>query len=438
MCQPVRLPGENAAVKHEGGRLLIAEDDEVIRTMLRRFFETRGFAVVETADGEQALAALAGPPPDLVLLDMVMPGRGGLEVLQSIRARYSATDLPVIMASARGQSADVVEALRLGANDYLVKPFDFSEALARVQTQLSLKRSVDRIVSLEHSLARRNAELAEANRHMREGLQAAAAVQRALLPRQPFEVPGARFAWHFRPCDELAGDLLNVVPLDDRHIALYVLDVMGHGVKAALLAVMANQVLGQMLASRSPLSPARVAAALTRAFPWDDRTEQFFTLLFGVLDLATGRFHFVSAGHPGPVWLPCQGPARAVPARGVPIGLGATTYEAHTVALEMGDRLYLYSDGLIEAPDHQGQCFGRERLLPALEANRSLPLADGLTALAQRVEQWAGPRAPHDDTSILAVEWLARESATRDQPPSPEDCLRLSAMSAIRPPLPAA
>src|SRR5262249_23236391 len=158
---------------------------------------------------------------------------------------HALTDLPVLMATAKDQSADVVEALRAGANDYLTKPFDFSVVLARIQTQCALKRAVDRGKRLEQSLAQRhaeleegNADLAAANRHMRQDLEVAARVQEALLPPPTQTVEGARFARKYAPCGQLGGDLLNVVPLRGGRVGLYLLDVSGHGVKAALLAVM--------------------------------------------------------------------------------------------------------------------------------------------------------------------------------------------------------
>jgi sigma-B regulation protein RsbU (phosphoserine phosphatase) len=398
----------------EQGLLLLVEDDDTIRSLMRRYLQGKGFTVAEAADGDRALAAIRDGRFDLVLLDYLLPGRSGLDVLRSIRQSHSATELPVIMATSRHSSADVIEALHLGANDYLIKPFDFAVALARIQAQLALKRSVNRIARLEQSLAQRNAdleeankELAEANRHMRRDLEAAAGVQQALLPDGPLAVPGAHFAWQFKPCAELAGDLLNVVVLDERRVALYVLDVMGHGVKAALLAVMVSRVLGQMLsAPGSRLSPAPVAVAehLAHAFPWDDRTQQFFTLLYGVLDLGTRTFEYVSAGHPGPVVLPRREKARSLNGRGALIGLGAGRYQGSSVSLGAGDRLFLYSDGLAEAENGEGQDFGKERVLKAIEAGRGTPLAASLAALLRDVEDWCGPAAPHDDISVLAVE----------------------------------
>src|SRR5262249_2441908 len=153
-----------------------------------------------------------------------------------------------------------------------------------------------------------------ANRRMRRDLEAAAKVQAALLPGALPRVPGATFAWYFQPCAELAGDLLNVVVLDGRHVALYVLDVVGHGVAAALLAVMVNRALARLLGLTAgapcPTPPAAVAARLNDEFPWDDRTEQYFTLLYGILDLDNRAFRYITAGHPGPLYVPRDEPAR--------------------------------------------------------------------------------------------------------------------------------
>jgi phosphoserine phosphatase RsbU/P len=413
----------------QAGRLLIVDDDEIIRTMLARYLRMKGHSVCEAADGETGLAVLARDSFDLVVLDSVMPGQSGLEVLTVIRTTHSPTDLPVIMATARGESSAVVEALQTGASDYLIKPFDFSVALARVETQLSLKRSVDRIAGLEQSLARRHAELAEANRLMKGDLEAAARVQRALLPVWPLDIPGVRFAWHYQPCDELAGDLLNVVPLGDRHVALYVLDVVGHGVKASLMAVMVSSVIAQMLArpghgqgAGPPVSPGHIVAALNQAFPWDERMGQFCTLLFGILDLVTGKFDFVSAAHPGPIHLPRAGRGRVLGAKGLPVGLGVGSYHVHSLSLEAGDRVYLYSDGLCDAKDENGDRLGKEGLLRAIEQERALPLEDGVAALMQRFEQWCGSVRPDDDVSLLAFEFVP---ALRKQFPTPSDTRRL-------------
>lgn len=387
----------------EPGCLLIVDDDEDNRAMLRRYLEPKGFHVVEADDGVQALAWLAKEPCDVVLLDIMMPGVGGLEVLRRLRQTYSMTSLPVIMATARDKSRDVVEALRLGANDYLTKPFDFPVALARVQTQLSVRRA--------------NEALTRANRRMKSDLEAAAYVQQSLLPPKPLQLPGLGFAWEFSPCDELGGDLLGVVDLNAGRVALYLLDVSGHGVKAAMLAVMVNRVLAQQKGPSSSgqltrgaswgdqLTPAEVAAHLNRTFPWNDETQQFFTLLYGILDLGTGEFRFTAAGHPGPIYLPRDGAGRHDDVPGFAIGMGDGDYQESVLVMKPGDRLYLYSDGLPDAMSAEGKGFGKDRLLAALEGSRALPLQDGVTDLFQGVQRWCRPNAPHDDISMLAIEF---------------------------------
>src|SRR5262249_23565800 len=154
----------------------------------------------------------------------------GLELVRRIRATPRAGYVYVILLTAKSRKEDIVRGMEAGADDFLVKPFDREELRVRI-------RAGERVVLLEQDLARRNDELEAANRRWPRARGGAARVQQALLPAALPESARARFAWRFQPCEELAGDILGVVPLDDRHVALYMLDVSGHGVAAALLSV---------------------------------------------------------------------------------------------------------------------------------------------------------------------------------------------------------
>ena len=409
--------------------ILVVDDNAANRDALSRRLERRGYAVGTADDGPTALRLLAERPFDLVLLDVMMPGMSGLEVLQRVRADKSAADLPVIMATAQDQSEDVIKALGLGANDYVTKPLDFGVVLARVRTHLALKRSVEQIRELERRLTARNQELEAANARLvaaadqaRRELELAARVQLSLLPKSPPDTPGLTFAWAFKPCQELAGDSLNICPFDGGRVGFYVLDVAGHGVSAALMAFAATRLLSPRdpdsilvdhatnpaatpAASRTPLPPAAVAHRLDRHFGWDPDTEQFLTLFYALVDPATRELAYVSAGHPGAIRLGRSTPPTVLDVGGMPIGLGGA-YETQSLRLEPGDRVFLYSDGVTEAMNPQREQFGRDRLIHLLRSNSGEQLRDNVERVMHAISDWCGHAPFKDDVSVLAVEFL--------------------------------
>jgi sigma-B regulation protein RsbU (phosphoserine phosphatase) len=406
------------------GTVLVVDDDANNRDLLSRRLRKVGYEAEVGHDGEHALALIGERSFDVVLLDVMMPGLDGFEVLKIIRELHPATDLPVIMATAKDESQDVIHALGLGANDYVTKPLDFPVVVARIQTQISLKRAVEQVRQLERRLADRNLDLEEANSRMSRDLRAAARIQESLLPRTSPDVPGLNFAWAFRPCDELAGDGLSAIKLDDHKVALYVLDVSGHGVASSLMSVSVGRLLTPPSDASSilvkggdgddrftPLAPADVATRLNKMFPFEIATEQYFTLVYGVLDVSTGDFRYTLAGHPGPVLMTADGKARFLTGRGYPIGLadGPKPYNEWAVRLNPGDRLFLYSDGIPEAVSPEGQPFGVDRMLDTIAKTRLEPLCGGVNDLVSEVERWSGATSVRDDVSILAVELTRNE-----------------------------
>ena len=419
-------PHENGSA----GRVLVVDDTEANRHVAERWLQRKGFLVETAADGYRALEMIHKTEYDVVLLDVMMPGINGLSVLRTLRESRSPTQLPVIMATAKDASDDVVEALMLGANDYVTKPLDFPVLMARVGTQVSLKRSVDQIYQLERGLEQRNRELHAANTRMQADLVAAAKIQAALLPTAGPQVPGYQFAWLFEPSTALAGDILNAFSLDDRHVGAYVLDVSGHGVAAALLSVTVSRFLSRspdpssLLWRRvddeyeatapavpSPASfaietPRRVAERLSQRFPFDDVTGQFFTMIYGILDTQTHAFRYVSAGHPNILRVPAEGDAHPLDASGFPIGVGPGDYDEQTVEIAPGDRIYIHSDGLVEAMNAAEELFGADRMLATLQDARAQSLAASLDRLSQSVMNWTSSAERKDDQTVLAIERL--------------------------------
>jgi sigma-B regulation protein RsbU (phosphoserine phosphatase) len=199
--------------------------------------------------------------------------------------------IPIIFISALTEQLDKVKAFATGGVDYITKPFQMEELHARVETHLKLRH-------LQVELEKTNARLARINSPMSNDLNAAAKIQRTFLPRDSPKVPGLQFAWSYRPCDELAGDGLNIIPLGGGGVGMYILDVSGHGVSSALLSVTLSRLLSPPSEPSSILTrdrpvlegldvtrPAEVADLLNRLFPFDTATVQFATLMYGVLDV---------------------------------------------------------------------------------------------------------------------------------------------------------
>ncbi len=399
------------------------DDDENNRDMISRRLARRGVTVEVAVDGRGALAAVerstaAGAPFDLVLLDVEMPGLSGFDVLARLREAHTAERLPVIIATARTDREDVVQALSLGANDYVTKPLDFPVVFARVQTQLAHKRAVDRIVQLEADVRRRNQELEQANGRMKRSLELASRMQQSLLPAGPLRVPGLEFAWLYEPCDELGGDILNVFPLAGGHVGLYLLDVSGHGVPAALLSVTLSRMLfplpnqPSMVERRDdggrlePRSPDEVARMLNRRFQMScDGHGQFFTLFYGVYDVAARRLRYVSAGHPPAVVLSAGGAARFLEHQSPAVGcMEESEFETGTAELAAGERFLLYSDGISETMDGAGVLFGAERLVEAGGRQWDRPLDQALRGVSEAMAAFRGAAPVLDDASALAME----------------------------------
>ncbi len=216
----------------------------------------------------------------------------------------------------------------------------------------------------------------------------------------------------------MAGDFLNYFPLDEKHIAMFVVDVSGHGAASALLAVAVGRLLtahasaSSLLVRRAsedaPLEitpPADVACELNRRFQMDSQNGLYFTMVYGYLNVETNEFRYVVAGHPPLVHVPRGESPRNLLGDGFAIGMvEGVDYDEQTVKLQPGDRVYFYSDGVPEAMNVDLDQFTDERMLAALSASGSKELATSVNNLFDAVLAWCAPGRPKDDVSILGLE----------------------------------
>lgn len=263
-----------------------------------------------------------------------------------------------------------------------------------------------------------NGQLESANDRMVRDLEAAARIQHSLLPAGDVQMESLEVAWRYIPCDELAGDFLNFFPLDEDHMALYVVDVSGHGVASSLLSVavarsMTRQVttssiLARLDAAGNPIvnAPAEVAVELNSRFPMEDQGNLYFTMFYGVLNRKTGALRYVSAGHVPPVHVPAGEQPVLLPAEGFAVGwLDDIEMDEEAMTLSPGDRLFLFSDGVPEAMDADLQELGDDRMIQIIAETSKMSIDDAVEHVKNAVDKWCQVNGPKDDVSILAVEF---------------------------------
>ncbi len=392
-------------------RILIVDDAVLNQRLLTSILRKAGFECLVAGDGGEALRAAREALPDLLLLDVVMPGKDGYEVCAELKADELLADIPVIFLSSLDDAADKIKGLAAGAADYITKPFHGGEVLARVETQL-------RLLHLTRALKGLNHDLVEKQRHLDDDLLAAAGIQKALIPRVDLALPGLLLCRLFVPSSAVGGDIFNVQQLDPEHVAFYILDVNGHGVPAAMVAVLVWQSLlpamglvvhpawaGQPGDTGCRVAPpAEVILGLEQEYPYE-RFERYFTMSYLVLHVPSGRLTYSTAAHPLPILGRRDGTLELLEEGGSIVGLGLGRYDEGEVRLERGDRIFLYTDGIVEYRSPAGEFFGEERLHDVLRSARALPLSAIGEQLEDALKSFGGGAPAEDDISFLAWEY---------------------------------
>ena len=345
-------------------------------------------------NGEMALQVAARTPPDLVLLDIMMPGMDGYEVCRRMRQMPETAEVPIMFLSSLEEVQNKTRGFEVGANDYLTKPFEMLEVKARVRSLLKAKAYSDAV-----------------KEQIASELRVAREIQMGMLPHDfgPVEQAyGVSFGAVLEPAREVGGDLYGVCAAGPDRMVVFLGDVSGKGIPASMFMVRAIS-LARLLA-RDIAEPERILARLNDELAVDNPSGMFVTFLCAVFEPKSGRLTIANAGHCRPVLLPAsESPRWAVKNLGTALGFEpGLEFERTELTLHDNDAVILYTDGVSEAFNPQDECYGNERLLADAGgfAGRSAP---AITAsLLQKVRAFAGSAPQSDDIAILTLKVTGR------------------------------
>ena len=369
-------------------RVLVVDDLHANVRLLTSLLQ-REYQVSSAFDGESALRSIADSPPDLVLLDIMMPGLDGYEVLRRLRADPATHELPVMFLSALEDVANKAKGFELGANDYLTKPFELLEVKARVRSLLKARAWSEAVrEAMEHELA------------------IARSIQMGILPRDLSPVTretGLDVAARLEPAQQVGGDLYLALRTAPDEVFVAVGDVSGKGIPASIFMAVTVTILRTL--ARQGFAPHEILARVNEELVEQNAGDLFVTLVCARISLESGRVEVASAGHPPPLLVaPGTSPLKPFTTSGLVAGFrGGEAYECDVGTLAPGEMLVFFSDGIPEAWSASGEAFGEGRLSELLATGAGSGAREAVDAVIEAVHVHTAGTSQSDDITVLAV-----------------------------------
>lgn len=369
--------------------ILVVEDNRDMRNFLVQLLETT-YVIHEATNGEEGLRQARSIRPDLIITDVMMPVMDGYEMTKRLKADGKIKNIPVLMLTARAEITHRIEGLEQGADDYLVKPFNAKELRARIGTLL-------RSAEYRDVIERRNREI-------EDDLEVALLLQQRLLPEKIEAMEGYESHAVYIPMDKIGGDFYDYT-VRDGVIELFIADVSGHGITGALLSTVAKITL-EGIQPRN--ETGAILTALNEVICRLTVQSKFITAFLGMIDTVGNTIRYSSAGHMAPILhRRSNGEIIELLSSGRPLGLfRPIQFEERRAQLQSGDRLVLYTDGIIECRDRDGRFFGDVGFLDFIRENGALSPEEFCGSLIQRLRLFSGSDTFDDDITLFVFDVL--------------------------------
>lgn len=373
-------------------QILVIDDDTAVQELLRRTLKKQGYEVTVASNGEDGVAQAQKLRPALIICDWIMPRLTGIDVCRRVKADPDLSTTQFFLLTSLGSIPDRVKGLDAGADDFISKPIELNELQARVRAGLRLHQLSRDLKIAKQSL---EAELAEAAEYVQ-----------SLLP-QPMTEPITIEA-KFIPSRQLGGDCFDYNWLDADYLAIYLLDVAGHGLRAALPSVaVLNLLRSRALPNIDYYKPSDVLRALNTTFQMSYQNDKYFTIWYGVYNRISRQLVYASAGHP-PAVLISQSPASTAKIQrlktpGMPVGMFPDApYVDNCCDVEDLSSLYIFSDGVYEIHQPDGNIWGLDPFIDLLAAYNGAS-ADQLEMVLNYIQNLNAKAVFDDDWSLLKV-----------------------------------
>ena len=387
--------------------ILIVDDIPANLNVLCQTLESEGYNIIAATSGESALQIAARSQPDLILLDIMMPGLDGFETCRRLKENKSLADIPVIFITAKHETESLVEGFQVGGVDYITKPFQHEEVRARVRTHLTIKQLQDSLREAKDELQKAYNQLEADNARKTEELETARVIQQGFLPASVPELPYLEIAAFQRPATEVGGDYYDFFPQADGKLIFAVGDAVGHDVGASLMVAATKTAL---LTIDEPDIQEKINKMNTilKQINSHRLINMALTLIELSYDANSNTLHAkaIGGGMPPLYILRSNGDVEEITVKGLPLGvMEAARYTSTEFQLKKSEVLISMSDGLLERLNDKDEMLGDVRLVAEIQqAGKTQPSSEGiLAALVKSGDDWSNNTPQNDDVTLVVL-----------------------------------